>query len=327
MRLRVWTIIKFIILLIGVGAVIFLAFKYVKKLDSLMDEDFLTGAEGSRRMPEVGSVPGRIVSLAPNITEILYELGAADRVVGVSTNCNWPEDAKAKQTVGSFWQPDREAILQCRPDMVFSLWFEQQKQVADSLERLGYRVVTLRLDTVQELYDAIGKIAEATGSENEGKDLTIKIKDDFRRVSEKVAGVETPRVLWVVQEEPLRVAGRDTFLNSLIEMAGGVNAVGETIQQYPALSKEELIRSGPQVIIESSMTDVNMDAQRKAAEKRWQEFGNFPAVRDGRIYVIGSDMVLRLGPRTGEGVEKLARLLHPEVFDEVEEETLISAEK
>ena len=122
------------------------------------------------------SPPRRIVSLAPNLTEILYALDLGDKVVAVSKDCDFPSEVKEKPEVGSFWQPDIESILSAKPDLIITLWFEQQKNVADSLERLGYKVVTLKLEKIKDLPVAIREIGYADQRPQKAKKLVEKLK-------------------------------------------------------------------------------------------------------------------------------------------------------
>jgi iron complex transport system substrate-binding protein len=145
------------------------------------------------------------------------------------------------------------------------------------------------------------------------------ITDTRSKLGDLSALVKTdspPKVLWVVQREPLRVAGKDTFVTEMIELAGGQNALSSTIHQYPPIGPEQVIACRPDVIIEPSMLPGQLEGQRKTALKYWSksQFKNIPAVVNGRIYVIDGDLVSRLGSRFYQGVEKIARCMHPQLF-------------
>ena len=127
---------------------------------------------------------------------------------------------------------------------------------------------------------------------------------------EKFNSSDKKRVLWVIQAEPVRIAGRSTFINELIEFAGGENAIGPTIQPYPPVSTEELLSCNADIIIQSAMGTDNIDKQHEAALSFWCNYSNLPAVKNNRIYVLDSDAVLRLGPRLPEGVEMIAHYLY-----------------
>jgi iron complex transport system substrate-binding protein len=260
--------------------------------------------------------PARIVSLAPDITEILFAIGLDDRITAVSSDSDYPPQAAAKNKVGTFWQPNIEVVIASKPDLVIAQWFEQQKAAADSLSRLGYPVLILRMEKIEELFTAIQKIAEATGSPQAADKLLNNIHNELNVLRSKCKSAEKVKVLWVVQNEPLRIAGRDTFINEMIEMAGGENAVGTTLQQYPHIGTEELLAGGAEVIILSAMKPDNIEKEQAAAETFWSKWPNLSAVKNKRIYVVDGGPVLRLGPRLPEGVEIIARCLHPRIFQE-----------
>jgi len=258
--------------------------------------------------------PTRIVSLAPNLTEILFALGLDEEIAAVSSNSDYPPEAAKKSKVGTFWQPNTEAIIASKPDLVITLWFEQQKSVADSLNRLGYEVLTLKIEKIEELLTAIQNIGTATGCRQRSDELAENISTQLDDLKSKLSSTTNVKVLWVVQVEPLRVAGRNTFINELIELAGGENAIGPTISQYPQIGTEELLVCGAQAIIQSAMGKSNISEQQQAAERSWSRWSSLPAVKNNRIYVVEPDTTLRLGPRLPQGIEIVARCLHPDVF-------------
>jgi len=255
---------------------------------------------------------GTIVCLSPNITEIVFALGLADKVAAVSSDSDWPSEAKEKKTIGTFWDPDIETIISCKPGLVITEDFAQQKNVADSLDRTGIKVLSLKIDTIDQMLDAIKKIGEAAGKKEEGEKLAGKISEQIKSLKQRFGTEQKPKVLWIVQPEPLRVAGRKTFINEIIETVGGENAIGESIQQYPQIDTENALLSGADVIIQSAMDKKNIAAEQAAAEKHWSSIKRLPAVKNGRIYVVDPDLVLRLGPRLPEGIEMIGNLLHPE---------------
>jgi iron complex transport system substrate-binding protein len=265
----------------------------------------------------------RIVSLAPNLTEILFELGLCEKVVAVSNDSDYPAEAAKKNKVGTFWQPNTEAIIAAKPDLVVTLWFEQQKSVAEALRRLGYSVLILKIESIEELLAAIKDIGTATGTQDRADQLIEDITNRLNDLQSKVASTEKVKVLWSIQAEPLRVAGRNTFLNELIELAGGENAIGSTIQQYPPLGGEQLLSCEAQIIIQSAMSTADIQAQQQSAKKFWSRWPMLPAVKNERIYVVNPNTTLRLGPRLCEGLELIVHCLHPDIYQR-EEKTVRS---
>ena len=257
----------------------------------------------------------RIVSMAPSLTEILFALGLDEEIVGVTLFSDYPPAAVEKPKVGTFWQPNIEAVVAARPSLVMTLGFGQHKDLAERLERIGYDSLAVNIEKVSDLFAAIGEIGTAAGRQLQADELTRNMKEKLEALSRLVGTQAKVRVLWVVQREPLRVAGRDTFVNEMIELAGGENAIGPTVHKYPPIGAEQVMASGAEVIIEPAMGREDLDAQRAEALRHWGKFRNLPAVANNRIYVIRGDTVSRLGPRLYEGTETIARCLRPQLFE------------
>ena len=257
----------------------------------------------------------RVVSMAPNLTEILFALGLDEEIVGVTSFSDYPPAAREKDKVGTFWQPNIEAVVATRPTVVITLGFAQQKNLAERLARIGYKSLTVNIETTNDLFEAIVRIGAATGKQHEADEVVNGIRTKLEKLSALIEATEKVRVLWVVQREPLRVAGRDTFMNEMIEMAGGENAMGPTVYKYPPVGAEQVIACRPDVIIEPAMGQEDLSAQQSSVFQHWSRFRNVPAVANGRVYVIPGETVSRLGPRLYEGTETIARCLRPHLFE------------
>jgi iron complex transport system substrate-binding protein len=274
----------------------------------ILDTRFSMLAKASADEHQATSIK-RIVSLSPNLTEIVFSLGLGDKVVGVSSDSDWPPEAKTKLKVGTFWQPNTEAIIAAKPDLVVCETFLQQNETAQALKRAGLNVLSLRVESIDELFAAIRSIGQAVDYPEKAEQLAADIKEQLDQIRESSSSLKKVKVLWVIQTEPVRVAGVKTFVNEIIELAGGQNAIAPTGDQYPSISTEEIIGCNAEVIIQSAMGTEDLAKQQKAAEKFWSRFPNLPAVKDKRIYVINPDTVLRLGPRIGEGAQAVAQCL------------------
>jgi len=260
------------------------------------------------------SPPGRIVSMAPNLTEILFALGLGDRVAGVTQDSDYPSAALTKPRVGTFWQPNVEAVIAAKPDLVVTLAFEQQRELARRLKRIGYDCLVVDIEKIDDLFTVIRTIGRAAAADEQAQELSQSIQTRIRRLQKATDGLPKVKVLWVVQREPLRIAPRDTFINEMIELAGGENAVGPGLRNYPPIGAEQVIAAAPEVIIEPVMVQGSPDGQHRQAFAYWQRFTNVPAVINQRIYVIDGDVVSRLGPRLPAGIETIARCLRPRLF-------------
>ena len=266
------------------------------------------GEAGSGARVSDGPRAVRIVSLAPNVTEILFALGAGERVAAVTSHCNWPPAATTKAKVGTFWQPNLEAIIGARPDLVVALDMAQQALVVQRLSRMGYRCLTLSIDTVGQLMEAIETLGRALGCPDQVGSLRASLTRRLATAGQMPG--PRPRVLWVVQRSPLRVAGQRTFVNEMIELAGGRNAVGPTIYRYPPIGAEQVLACRPEVIIEPGEV-AGLTACEGPQAEFWNRFKGVPAVADHRIYRVNADVVSRLGPRLADGVEQIAQCLRP----------------
>lgn len=290
-----------ILLLVSIGLIV-LAFGLYRQAASKATPGRVDDSRGT-------TMPQRIVSLSPNLTEIIFALGLGDRVAAVSNNCDWPVEAKAKPKVGTFWQPNTEVIIATKPDLVVCETFLQQNETAQVLKRAGLNVLSLRVESIDELFAAIRSIGQAAGCSEKSEQLAAGIKEQLDQIRELSSSAEKVKVLWVIQTEPVRVAGVNTFVNEIIELAGGQNAIAPTGDQYPSISTEEIIGCKAEVIIQSAMGTEDLAKQQESAEKFWSRFTNLPAVKNKRIYVINPDTVLRLGPRVGEGAQAVAQCL------------------
>jgi len=262
----------------------------------------------------VAASPQRIISLSPNLTEIVFALGLGEKIVGVSSDSDWPAQTKQKPKMGTFWQPNTEAIIAAKPDLVVCESFLQHKEAAEPLKRSGINVLSLHIESFDELYSAITQIGQATDCNDKAEALAAKIKNSLDQIRAKTSSAEKVKVLWVVQAEPMRVVGIKTFVNEIINIAGGQNVIAPTGDQYPAVSTEAIMTSNAEVIIQSAMGTETIAAQQETADKFWSRFANLPAVKDKKVYVIEADTVLRLGPRLPDGAMMVAKLLHPQIF-------------
>ena len=256
----------------------------------------------------------RIVSLAPNLTEILFALGLEKEIVRVTLKSDYPPAALKKPKVGTFWQPNIESIIAAKPDLIVTLGFEQQRNIAERLKRTNFNCLTVNIEKVSDLFEAIKAIGTATGKQLEANQLATNIQEKISKLSALVGMKSKVRVLWVVQREPLRVAGPNTFINEMIKLAGGENAINSTIYKYPPIGTEQVIACGADVIIEPSMQQEDLAAQQNQALQYWNKFENTPAVANKRIYIIQGDVISRLSPRLYDGIEIIAECLRPDLF-------------
>jgi iron complex transport system substrate-binding protein len=257
----------------------------------------------------------RIVSLAPSVTEILFALGVGDRVVGVSTYCDYPPPAAKIDRIGTFLSPNVELILSKRPDLVIGVPSPGNRKSVEMLEDMGFLVVIVEPERVKAILSAIRTIAAAVGVADGGAQLVGSIERRIQSVTARLQGVSRPKVLMVVGRRPLIAVGRGTYQDDLIELAHGTNVAAQTGERWPNLGIEFVLEQAPDVIIDAGMGSEEVDRETGAAF--WQSFPSLPAVRDNRIYGYRKYELLRPGPRVAETLETVARYLHPERFSEM----------
>jgi iron complex transport system substrate-binding protein len=255
--------------------------------------------------------PQRIVSLAPSVTETLFALGFGDRLVGVTTSCDYPAEALKIPKIGGFMSPSLETIAAKRPDVVIGVSSATDPAKAREMERLGLKVTMISLASVNDLLNSIKSIARLLGNPQAGEKLVRRITWQMDQVKERVAPAPRRSTLLLVGIRPLIAVGGKNFIDELITIAGGKNIAGDAAQPWLNLPDEYVVTKAPQVIIEAGM-----GSERDQAAKHWADLKSIPAVQQGRVYRYPSDKILRPGPRIGEGLEEIARLVHPECFAE-----------
>ncbi|MBI5117941.1 ABC transporter substrate-binding protein [Candidatus Poribacteria bacterium] len=273
------------------------------------------GTESAAKPPSSPERPARIVSMAPSITEVLFALGLGPRVVGVSDFCNYPPEALTKKKIGGIVNPSIETMIAMNPDLVIGLPSPAQESLHHSLRVLGIRVFTFPNDTIADMYNMIQTIGKETSTEKAADELVGRLKAKFSEVSGEVASQPRRKVMFVVGVDPLFVAGRGTFIDELIGMAGGKNIATDSISKYPQLGIEEVVARAPEVILFTALNLNPTPEQDAEARKLWEKYPSIPAVKEGRIYGLNADHVTRPGPRSGLGAEEIARAIHPEVYD------------
>jgi iron complex transport system substrate-binding protein len=262
----------------------------------------------------LAAAPQRIVSLAPSITEILFALGVGDRVVGVSTYCDYPPEAMHIDRIGTFLQPNVERILAKQPDLVIGVPSPDNRASVVHLEELGLHVLVVDPERIADIFAAIRTIAEAVGVPERGAELVDHIQRQLAVVATRLEGAPRPRVLMLVGRSPFIAVGPGTFQDELIQLAQGDNLTAQTGQKWPSVTLEFIVARAPAVIIDASMGSEET-TDRASAVAFWGEFPTIPAVRDQRLYGYRAYELLRPGPRVAETLEAVARFIHPERFE------------
>lgn len=260
------------------------------------------------------SPPQRIVSLAPNITEILFALGLGDRVIGVTRFCDFPAEAAKKEKIGGMVDLNLEKIEALHPDLIIA-FRGNPLGVIRKLRRLHYPVFVLNLGSSMDgLFQTIEKIGRVTRADGPAGILVDSLRKRAREILLPLREISrAPTVYLSVYGQGLWTCGAESYLNDLLTQAGGVNIAGSIPRRWLQLSREQLIHENPDVII--------VMAKDNAAFVRARESFRFDprlkavrAIEDNAIHFLNEDLAGRFGPRLIDALETVARLLHPELF-------------
>jgi len=257
--------------------------------------------------------PTRIVSLVPSVTESAFALGGEARIVGVSDFCDWPPAARAKPRVGGMVNPSLETLVALKPDLVVATDEGNREETFVQLQRLGIPVYIVHAHRISEMYDLIARVGALTGRRDAVGPLVAGIQRRIDAVRAAVKARPAPRVLYVLWPDPLLVPGRDSHLTEMIELAGGRSITAGEPVSYVRFSIEAAVARAPEVIVLADHSTGASTAGRAAPEK-WQALTSVPAIRAGRLYSVDLSVLHRYGPRVPEGLELLARMIHPEAF-------------
>jgi iron complex transport system substrate-binding protein len=265
---------------------------------------------------ELKGAAQRIISLAPSNTEILFALGLGDKVVGVTEFCDFPPEAKLKEKIGGFSNPDMEKIIALSPDLVLAGNIHEDT-VTPALERRGLKVLTIDPKTSDQVLQDILMVGEVTGAGERASRLVAEMKKRIEQVivkTESLPAGQRPRVLCLTWHNPIYAAGSETLANELIQKAGGTN-IAQDLKRYEIISLEIVIERNPQVIIAQTG-----HGEAKSLPFEWAK--TEPKLKDtdarvnSRVYQVDTDLVGRPGPRLVDALERLAELIHPKIFGE-----------
>ena len=258
----------------------------------------------------VSFVPKRIVSLAPNITEMIYFLGLGERLAGVTRFSYFPKEAQKKPKVGVYTDVNIEKVVTLNPDLVIATADGNKREDVEMLEEAGIPVYVVNPRKVYQVLDTIERLGTICGVTDRAKRLVNCLRERIAKVMKAVRNSERPLILLVINMKPLISVNQSTIHHDIIQLAGGRNMTWEQPITYPKLSMEEVIKKGPDAIIISSM---NREGEFEKARKEWYQWPTLPAVQRGRVYCIDSDLIDRSAPRIVIGLEEMAKLIHPEI--------------
>lgn len=268
----------------------------------------LTIKDSSGRDVTIDKEPQKIISVGPNITETIYYLGKMNKLIGRTDFCDFPKEVKSVQSIGTLQQPNIEKIVDLKPDLVIgSTHFP--KETLEKLEALGVKVVVLYgKEDFEGAYNTIEKLGEILNANDKAFEVVSNMKKKVEDVKQKVAGKETPSVYYVIDFGPYGdfTAGSDTFIDKIITMAGGNNIAKDAVNwKY---SVEKVLEKNPDMVI----CPVYFDYKKRLQEAKG--YKDLDAIKKGNLFEIDNNMLDRQGPRLADGLEAMAKILHPESF-------------
>jgi iron complex transport system substrate-binding protein len=263
---------------------------------------------GCQRSPQRASPARRVVSLSPSTTEALVAVGAGNQLVGRSRYCDWPPEVASIPSVGGFVDPNLEAIVALRPDLVTGARGPGGRRVADRLESLGIATYFPETESLDGIDSMILGLGARTNHEDSAKDVVAEIRVREARIRRQVGALPRRKALLVFGLEPIVVAGPGSFPDEMLRAAGATNVVTEG-GGYPTLGIEHVLALAPEVIVDASMQGSPGSEHISKDTPAWREL---PAVREGRVVAIVDPAVFRPGPRVAEGIAAIARAMHPD---------------
>jgi ABC-type Fe3+-hydroxamate transport system substrate-binding protein len=251
----------------------------------------------------LGAAPRRIVSLNPSTTELVFAIGAGRRRVGRTTVDSGPDAALANPDLGPRRRPNVEAVLAARPDLVLLYASDDNRDAARRIRAAGVATAAYRVDRIADFRRVTLALGALTGDSLAARATVDSVDATIARVRAATAPLRRPTVFWPLYDQPLLATGGGSFLNELIDVAGGRNIYGFMPEPSPRITVEDLLTRDPEVILLSPESRA-----RYVADPRWRALR---AVRANRLLAVDTTVVYRPGPRLGEAARSIAQLLHP----------------
>ena len=258
----------------------------------------------------LAKAPTRVVSLAPSITEMLYAIGLNEEIIGVTEFCDYPPAAQQKPKVG-YAQPNVEAIVTLQPDLVLATRAFLRAELLAKLEQLKIPTFVVDPESFEEIPSRIQTVGRILNRSSSADGVAMAMRQRIASIRSKMETVARVRVLYVLNSEPLITIGPGSYIHQVINMAGGFNIASQSTEPYPHLNMEAVLKEDPEIII---FPIGNAEGIPLSEQQQWLRWTSLTAVKQSRLHQISADVLNRPGPRIVEGLEALARIIHPEVF-------------
>ncbi len=261
----------------------------------------------------IKGVPERIISLSPANTEIVFALGLADNLFGVTEYCDYPPEAQEKDIIGDFVSPSIEKIIELEPDLVLASTMHEEQ--VHRLEELEIAVLVVEPGSVEELYDSISLVAEMTGATTAGEELIASMQERINAVQDAVGTIDPEdrvKVYYEVYSDPLMSAGPGAFVHDIITLAGGINIFGDVNEDYPMISSEAVVEMQPEVILFPAVHGTAASVSGMLLDRPGWE--SIPAIKENRVHVVSDDSFANPSTRMVDNIEEAAKLFYPDQF-------------
>lgn len=251
----------------------------------------------------------RIISLAPSVTESLYELGMDKEVIGITVYC--PKGKSKKEIIGTLLEPDLEKIVMLKPDLIVSTKEGNNKAAVEKIQRLGFDVFVMETaENFKEICANFEMMAKKVGKEKKAKKLVSAAQEEVNKIHSHTLVMPKERVFWEVGAKPLYTAGKQSFVNDYNYYTSTVNIYENIDMRYPSISIEDVIERNPDIIILVNMGDISKDEI-----KTWKKYKTVSAVKNNKIFMIDVNDIFTPTPSTfAKGVKILASTVFPEIF-------------
>ena len=269
-----------------------------------------TFVDDAGRKLYVAKAPQRVVSLAPSITEMLFALGLDEQVVGVTEFCDFPAGAAAKPKIG-YANPNLESLIALRPDLIVAPREFHRANVLAKLDELKIPVFLLEATSLENIFSHIHQLGRIFDRSPAAQAMTQAMRQRMAEISGRAEHLPRTRVLYVINSQPLITVGPGSYIHQMIGLVGGINIASGASSAYPRLTMETVLREDPEILI---FPRGSVETVPRSEQQEWRRWTTLTAVQQNRLREVSANALNRPGPRVMEGLEELARVIHPEAF-------------
>ena len=256
------------------------------------------GVLGFQSLYAQNVIPQRVISLSPNLTELVYDIGAQDQLVGDTDYCKFPPGAEKKEKIGGWINPNFEKIVSLKPDLILALQFDEK--AIYTLKKLKIPMAIFNCDRVQNILENYNQMGQLLGHEVQAKAAQLALMKRLNKIKQKAKGQKPLSVLFVIGRTPgtidqVYAVGGKNFINELIQIAGGENVMADAMTDYPMVSKEELIQRNPDLIVDSILSH-ELKGSELEKKNAWDQMPILKAVKEKHVYYFSNQDFLIPGP-------------------------------